>query len=108
MKFTVQDRMVISALYPRQSDILNQLIVKDIESKVRLTKSELKDIDFSSAPDGRGFVWNTDKGKEMEIDVEFTKAELAFLKSRIQELDKKKAITQNILDLIIKIRDVKI
>jgi len=105
MKLTIKDRLLFSTLYPQQSDILTQMLVRDISDKVKIEKEELDEIEFKPNKNGQGFSWN--KEKAIEVEMEFTKTELEWLQSRVQELDKKKTITQDLLDLCLKIREDK-
>jgi hypothetical protein len=103
MKLTIKDRVVMPSLYPKESNIVNQILVKDIKEKVELTQPELKEIDFK--PMGTHYSWDMKKAKDKKVD--FTEAELDLLKNEIDKLDKEKKITQDILPLCLKIREVK-
>ena len=103
IKLSVKDRIVIRQLFPNESDLVTQLLVRDIIEKTEFTQEEIKKIGLKV--NEKGYTWNPE-AKEKEVD--FTKAELEFLKSRVDEWDKKKRITQDILDLCIKIKDIRL
>lgn len=99
MKLSIKDRLTIASLYPQQSNIVEQVIVKDIKKKVDLSQSEFKEINLKVS-EGK-YTWNN-KAKDKEVD--FTESELSLLKSQIDKLDKEKKITQDILSLCLKIK----
>ena len=103
IKLSVKDRIVIRQLFPNESDIVTQLMVRDIIEKTEFTQEEIEKINLKV--NEKGYTWDP-QAKEKEVD--FTKAELEFLKSRVDEWDKKKRITQDILDLCVKIKDVRL
>jgi len=100
---TVKDRLAFTSILPREGDILNQVLSRDIENKVRLTQTEIKKVGLKSSPTG-GVTWNpkADSGTE----IEFTFTETTLLRSQVEKLDKEKKITPDILSLCLKIRDV--
>ena len=101
MKLSTKDRLIMSGLYPRESNIIDQVLIKDIKIKVDLTQSEFKAIDFKIV--GDKYTWNNKKGKDKEID--FTAAELNLLRTQIDKMDKEKKITQEILSLCLRIKE---
>ena len=105
MKLTVKDRLNISGLYPERSNIVNQILVKDIIKKVQIDQDEMKKIQMKNIEVNGHLqtIWNKDKAKEVNID--FTEAEIGMLKNQVTELDKKNYITQDMIDLVLKIRD---
>jgi hypothetical protein len=100
MKLAVKERILIAGIYPRESNIINQTIVKDISDKVKILQDEMKEINLKL--DGGQFTW--DNKKAVDKDVEFTDLELQLLKGQVDKLDKENKITMDILDLCLKIR----
>ncbi len=104
MKLTVKERMVLPALYPQKGNLLEQSIVKEITEKTTISEKEATDIKLQRTP--RGYQW--DLKKEKEIDVELSKVEADFLKEQVSRLDKEKAITQELLDVCLKIKEYEV
>jgi len=104
MKLTIKDRLVIGNLYPKEGDILTQLLVKSIKEKVRITEEEIKEIQLRKFPNGN-ISYQTDRAKELLVD--FTEDELTVLKQQVEKLDKQKKVTQSLVDLCIKIKEAK-
>jgi len=98
MKLTIKDRILINALYPQQTNLIEQIITRDIKHKVGITQEELDKYQIV-VKDG-GLTWT---GSD-EFDVDFTDKELELLKKQINVLDKKNQITQDIVDLCLKIQ----
>lgn len=106
MELNVKERLDIRGLYPRESDIITQTLVKDIDKKVMLTQNEQKKIEFKL--EDKMFKWNQKKAKMACINVEFSDAEINFLKEQAERMNKEKKITQENLDLIIKIKNIEL
>jgi len=98
MKLTIKDRIVINALYPQQTNLIEQILVRDIKNKVDIKQDELEKYKII-VQDG-ALTW---QGKD-EFDIDFTDKELELLKKQINILDKKNQITQDIVDLCLKIQ----
>jgi len=103
MKLGIKERLVFNQLYPRQSNLRDQIMVRDISKKVELTQDELKGLNVR--PEGNSIRWDPGKGKPKEV--EFSDAELDFLRSRVDELDKQKQMTTDLVDTCLKIKDAK-
>lgn len=104
LKLLFSDRAFrISILYPKETNILNGLILKDIVSKLMLSSSEVKKFDIK--PDDKGGVqWKKENDKVKSIS--FTSAEMQFLKDQVSIFDKQNKITQDLLDVVLKIQEV--
>lgn len=99
VSLSVRDRLVMSELYPKKSNLVDQVLVKDITNKIQFTQEEMKEIDFKAT--ANGYTWN-DKAPEKEF--EFTEAELDLLKKQIEEKDEQKEITLQLTDLCLKLK----
>jgi len=98
---TVKERLLVPQLYPKEASLTDQTIVRDISRKTEITQEEMKKIGFKTMP--QGFTW--DQKKEKVKQVEFTDTELNLLKNRITELDKEKKVTQQLLEVCLKIKN---
>ena len=100
MKLTVKDRIVMAGLYPKESNIISQVMIRDIDQKARMTQEDIEK--FGIMNDNGLIKWN---GKAKDIEVEFSQAEIKFLQEQVERLDRENKINQDILDLCLKIKD---
>ena len=98
---TVKERLLISQIYPEKSSITDQTIVRDIMRKLEITQEEQTEIEFKTTP--QGFTWNQEKEKVSAV--EFTDAELNLLKNQVNNLDKEQKVTQQLVELCLKIKN---
>lgn len=106
----IRDRILFEQLFPQQGNLIEQIMVREIAKKIRLSpaeieKVELRDVlDKDNNPTGN-VVWNLEKdtGKE----VVFSESEIEFLKKQIRRLDETNQINQQILDLCVLINEIK-
>ena len=103
IKLSIKDRLQLGSLFPQQSDILIQTIVRDLRKKVDFTAEELEKSKVKKTEDG-GLSWKAEDN--FEIEVELSSAELEFLKDRVSELNKSKKVSQDNLELCLKLREV--
>ncbi len=99
---SVKDRIIFGDIFPEKGNLVSQLQVRDISEKIRLQAEEREAISFKVAENGRGVVWDSTKAKDMAV--EFSAAEVAFLKGQIDRLDREEKIKPDILDLALKIK----
>jgi len=100
MKFSVKDRVLMSnQLLPKEGDIVTLSIARDILEKVKLSQDEIKrsGLEVNEASRLR---WK----KDFKKVIEFSKAELELLKKQINDLDTRKKITPELLDLCLMIK----
>ena len=100
MKLSIKDRLLFASLYPQKGNLVEQILTKDINEKVSLKQKEVVDIGLKEK---EGQITWSDK-KDVVKEVDFTDAELDFLKSQVERLDEAKEITREITDLCIKIK----
>lgn len=103
LKLNVLSRLTIGRLFPRNDSIVAMTLAKGISEKTVLSEEEIKNIDLKEQ--GQNVVWDMKKGFEKEI--EFSEAEIAFLKQQVQRLDAAREITLDMLDLCRKIQEYK-
>jgi hypothetical protein len=104
VELNLTDRLLIGNLLPEADNITNMLIKKSILDKVALSEPEIVEADFKviTLTDKAQYTWKVGINKE----IEFSDIELSLLKEQINILDSKKAITDNILELCIKIKEL--
>lgn len=101
MKLKISDRLNILTLFPVKASLLTQLTIKDVIEKVKLSEEERAVINFKI--ENTVATWDEKKASEKEI--EFTNAEIGFLKDRVKTLDRENKITQSILSICLKIKE---
>lgn len=94
-------------LLPANGTIMDQIASKGIREKSLLTEADLLSIEFhqEGVDGGSRIVFNATKATALVREVSFTANELDLLKARVSEMDTKKLITPQILDVALKIRD---
>jgi hypothetical protein len=104
---SVLDRLLMSSLFPEKGNYMTNLLVEDIGVRVRISQDEGKKINLrTSPPDSKGSVQTLWDGKKTnDKSFEFSSAEIAFLKSRVEFLDRTEAITRDIMPLVKKIKE---
>ncbi len=106
ISLSILDRLLMSSLFPEKGNYMTNLLVDDIGKKVRIGQEEGKKINLRTTPDGAGHVktlWESKAAKDKSF--EFSSTEIAFLKSRIDFLDKTEALFQDIMPLAKKIKE---
>ncbi len=105
MQLTIKDRIVFSSFFPKNYNLVEGVLIKDILKKVDITQEEIKEIGLQPITDPitktSQVVWDADKAKEKEII--FTEMEVNFLKDRVKELDKEKKLNNDTFELAQKI-----
>jgi hypothetical protein len=99
---TVKDRLLVTQLYPKESNLVEQTIVRDISRKIEISQKEQEEIGLKAVQ--QGFTW--DQEKELVKQIELSDIELSLLRDRVNALDSEKKITQQILELCLKIKNV--
>ena len=99
LALSIKDRLIFNELFPKQSDIIGQIIVRDIAEKLQITQVEGEKIGLKPR-EGGGFTWKNTKDKVVEL----TNTEMEFLRTQVQRLDKEKKVTLDLLELCLKIK----
>ncbi len=106
LSLSILDRILMSSLFPEKGNYMTNLLADDIGKKVRISQPEGKAINLRTQPDGVGHIktlWESKKAKDKSF--EFSSTEIAFLKSRIDFMDKTEALFQDIMPLAKKIKE---
>ena len=103
MKLSVKERLELNGLFPLLSDEMTQVLIRDINVKVRLSQEEMGLIGLKREQIRDGLQLNWDEGKLEEKEILFTHLELAFLKDQREKCDKEKSISQGMLSICLKI-----
>jgi hypothetical protein len=107
MKLNAAELLAIPGLLPQSGTIQDQIACRGVREKLILTDDERKAIEFSSSVhDGKvAITYVVSKARALVRDVVFADNELALLKGRVTEMDTKKQITAELLDVSLKLRD---
>ncbi len=100
MKLTIKDRLTLPGLYPEKSNMVTQIIVKDIRAKVDVTQKEVVAAELKATPSG--LTWND--AKAPIVTIKFSEAELDLLNEQTKALDKENKITQDLLPVCLAIK----
>lgn len=104
LKLSFSNRVFnIVGLYPKETNIMNGLILKDIKTKVNLSASEKKNLDLKSFKNG-SFSW--EKKNDTIKQISFSNSEIKFLQDQINLLDNQSKITPESLDIALKIQSI--
>lgn len=104
MKLSLKNRLVMDGLFPKESNLSDQILARDIRAKVGVTQEEIKKYNIRTNADGSGTVWDS----EFDGNFKFTGAELNFLKKQVDRLDRESAIHQDLTTLCLLIQDEKV
>lgn len=105
LELEVVERIGMPDLSPPTADMQTRYTFREIVEKTLVGAEEAKAIEFESRilPDGQSVhKWHQEKGKAKKIV--YTQAEMVLLKDRVRDLDAKKQITEQMLDLCAKIK----
>lgn len=105
MKLSIGDRLQLGSFLPEKGNIFTMKFVKELQVKVDFSVKEMKDSNLKGTDDGMGYTWDS-KTKPKEFS--FTGAELDILKEGVARLDNASAITNQTLDLALRIKEAKV
>ena len=93
----IKDRLTIPAFFPERSNFVDQILKEDISAKIRITQEDVAAVGLHySEPDKDGKQFMTwDAKKDVDKEVEFTDAEIKFLKKQVDRLDKDANLTDD-------------
>jgi hypothetical protein len=100
--FSLKERLSIQGILPKNGNIIEQVLVKDISEKMVITPQEIEAYKITVNEESIQWQENTPTDKSIEL----TKEQILLLKNSIDELDEKKEITQDNLDLCLKIKNL--
>lgn len=102
----IKDRIVLPTFFPDKSNFVDQILKEDINNKIRITQEEVTKVGLHySEPDkdGKQFMsWN--KNNEVDKEVEFTQAEIQYIKKQVDRLDKEAALSDDMMIIAKEIR----
>jgi len=103
MSLGILDRiMITSHLLPKEGNIIDLTIAKDISKKVVLTQDEITKYEVKGRDDG-GLTWGK-KGTAYKKKIQFSNAEHELMKKQVELLDRQNGITSESLDVCVLIK----
>jgi hypothetical protein len=104
----IKDRLTLPAFFPERSNFVDQILKEDIANKIRITQEDMKAIGLHYTEpdkDGKQFMsWS--KEKEVDKEVEFTDAEIKFLKKQVDRLDRAAELSGETMEMAKAIRGI--
>jgi hypothetical protein len=100
---TVKDRLLIPQLFPERSNLITQVLARDIGEKIQFDQPEMKKINLRAEPNGV-MRWD-DKNVTVKV-VTFTEAELKFLADQIARVDQEGGFTAEMAVVAQKIKSI--
>ncbi len=108
LSLSVAERVAMTHIYPQSGDMLQQTLVRELSQKIEFTDKEREEFKIRVVPSGGGvgYQWDSQatKGKEKEFDLD--DGYISMLKSQVDKLDSEKKITQQILGVCEKIKNL--
>jgi len=102
----IKDRLVLPAFFPERSNFVDQILKEDITNKIRITQEDMVAVNLHyTEPDKNGkqaMTWTREK--EVDKEIEFTDAEIKFLKKQVDRLDKAEDLTDDEMNMAKAIR----
>ena len=99
MKLSVKERLAVPQILPEESNLYTQMIARNVRNKAEFSPEETAEIGLQAV--GGSLSWSNDKSE----DVSFTEEELQLLKDQVEKLDKENKITNDLLDLCLKVKN---
>lgn len=101
LKLGIKDRLIIPSFFPEKSNFVDQIMKEDIALKIRIAQEDVEAVGLHyTEPDKEGrqsMVWSREK--EVDKEIEFTQAELSFLKKQVDRLDKMESLTDDMMNM---------
>lgn len=98
---TLLERVLIPGILSKESDYKTIVLVKDARKKVEITQDEIKKFKIQSIPigDGRSSLAWDEKGAKANFQIEFSELEFLEIKLGLEELERKKKLTEEHISL---------
>lgn len=100
--FNVSDRLILGSLLPKESSIIEMILVKSIKEKIVFSQEELDKLDIRKVGID-SIVCNENVVRDKKIS--FTEAESELMKSHINMLDSQKKISSDQLSICLKLKE---
>lgn len=100
MKLSIQERIYLSGVLPKESDFSTLKIVRDLENDLSLSETEYKKYDIVAKAQGGRLVmeWN-DAGKKYKKEVKIGEKAFDIIVAALRELEKKRKLPISHMDI---------
>ncbi len=110
MKFNAIERvMVLARVLPNKGSVADMASARSLRKKLFLTDKEAAAVCMQEETNDRGMVTSikdVPAAEKLVVDIEVTENEKALLKKSVARLDKEGDVTESVLDLLVRIRDL--
>lgn len=110
VRLDVKERLTIGQLFPKQGNLMSQVMAKDIGKKVDISQVDMKRFGFKETKDplGNPSGWSWDDKRDNPTEFIFTDAEVTFLKEHVERMSKAEQITQDMVTVCQKIKSLNV
>lgn len=110
VRLDIKERLTIRQLFPKQGNLMSQVMASDIGKKVDISQADMKRCGFKETKDpvGNPSGWTWDDKRDNPTEFIFTDAEVTFLKEQVDRVDKMQEITQDMVTICQKIKSLEI
>ena len=110
VRLDVKERLTIRQLFPKQGNLMSQVMASDIGKKVDISQADMKKFGFKETKnlEGNPTGWTWDDARDRPAEFIFTDAEITFLKEQVDRVDKMQEITQDMVTICQKIKSITI
>lgn len=96
VKLTIIDRLtLVGVFFPEKTDLLEMTLIMELEQKLKISSDELIKVEFNR---NTGAV-NAEKNDKQIKDFDLSEVEITLITKRIEELNKTKQITRQIMNV---------
>jgi len=108
VRLDIKERLTIRQLFPKQGNLMSQVMASDIGKKVDISQADMKRFGFRETKDplGNPSGWTWDDARDKAAEFIFTDAEVTFLKDQVDRVDKMQEITQDMVTVCQKIKSL--
>lgn len=86
MKLHIKDRLLIPQIFPAKGTFMEFNLKKSILNKVAVTEKDRNDYGIKENAEEHRIEWNVQKDKELPLEVDFTKEEMAYMKKSCEAI----------------------
>lgn len=107
LKLNIEDRLIIASFIPKEGDLLQMTIAKELRDKLSLTRKEMESINLKSSQGA--ITWESENAEEINnLSFSLNESEIRILKDQVEELTKSRKITLDTVSLANRIKDLSI
>lgn len=89
MELRIKDRLYFPQILPQQNTFMEFAMKREILKKVAITEEDRERFEIEEKPDEQRIVWNIEKDFAQPLEVDFSDAELEYLKKGCEKMSDK-------------------